>query len=230
MEIIFTKVLDSVSDFYSPKPASSFLPDWYKKTDSYLNESKGLLNNNQTSGTIKRCMPVFDALTSGYIITTYSDLYVSKNKDGELDYRISSGPFIEFHSTSQAPYAPYMNHHPYPKWINPWSIKTPKGYSCIFINPVHSSNKYFTILEGVVDTDQYRSPVNFPFVLNDTNFEGLIPAGTPMAQVIPFKRDEWKMKMGSDKDFKYQREDSLRLSSKFADRYRNMFWSRKSFR
>lgn len=230
MEIIFTKALDGVSDFYLPKPSSSFLPEWYKKTSSYMMDSKTAIQQNSTTGTIKKCIPVFDALTAGYIITTYADLHISKNNDNDIEYVLSSASLIEFHPTSQAPYAPYMNQHKYPKWINPWSIKTPKGYSCLFINPVHKANKYFTILEGIVDTDQYSAPVNFPFVLNDINFEGVIPAGTPLAQVIPFKRDEWKMKVGDEKDVLSFQENSKKLSSHFFDRYKKMFWNRKSFR
>ena len=48
----------------------------------------------------------------------------------------------------------------------------------------------FTIMDGIVDTDSYNALVNFPFFLNDWSYEGLIPAGTPMAQVIPFKRED----------------------------------------
>lgn len=230
MEIVFTKVLDFVSDHYRPVPSSKVLPEWYKKTPSTIDDINIYKMGGPTSLTIKKCIPVFDSLTSGYIIPTYSDLYISKNNLGEIEYRVSNNSFIEFHSTAQAPYAPYMNKNPYPKWINPWSISTPKGYSCLFINPVHKANNYFSILEGVVDTDFYRSPVNFPFVLNDIDFEGVIPAGTPMVQVIPFKRDEWTMKIGDEKYLKKSIDDNFKLSSKFLDRYKNLFWNRKSFK
>jgi hypothetical protein len=123
-----------------------------------------------------------------------------------------------------------MNQHPYPKWINPWSIETPKGYSCLFIPPVHGGNEYFQIAEGIVDTDRYTSPVNFPFVLKDTEFTGLIPAGTPMVQIIPFKRDSWKQELGSEINEKKSTETTRLLSSQFYDRYKKMFWTSKSFK
>jgi hypothetical protein len=228
--IIFTKVTDLVSDEFVPRPASEFLPDWYKKTDSYIGLKKDVEFNSGTVSTIKRCMPVFDALTSGYIIPTYADLWVKKNHNGDTMYITSSPIDIEFHSISQAPYHPSMNQIPYPKWNNPWAISTPKGYSCIFMPPVHSGNTLFTILEGVVDTDKYPAPVNFPFVLNDVNFEGLIPAGTPMAQIIPFKRDEWTHSFGSEKDLLKTKDTQVRLSTRFHDRYKKIFWSKKSYR
>jgi hypothetical protein len=229
-EIIFTKILKDVPDIFYPKPADRVLPEWYKKTRSYLGDYKGVDLNNPTTATVKKCMPVFDALTSGYIIETYCDLWISKTPDGAIIYSTSSNTNIEFHSTAQAPYHPVMNEHPYPKWMNPWAIRTPKGYSCLFINPVHKSNNYFTILEGVVDTDKYFAPVNFPFVLNDTNFEGLIPAGTPLAQIIPFKRESWKHKIGTEKEEYSIIENDRILRTKFFDRYKTLFWNKKEYR
>lgn len=228
--IIFTNTKsEHVSDEYFPQPASKYLPEWYKKTQTYVGNKKDITLNLQTNGTVKKCMPVFDALTSGYIIPTYCDLIVRRDEAGNIHYIPSSGIQIEFHGTEQAPYHPHMNNHSYPKWINPWSIQTPKGYSCFFIPPVHGGNEYFSILEGFVDTDKYFSPVNFPFVLKDIKFEGLIPAGTPMAQVIPVKRDSWESLIGNEKDVKKSLNTNSFLSSRFFDRYKNIFWSRKNY-
>jgi hypothetical protein len=230
-DIIFTKVIDVVSDIYSPSPTSNFLPEWYKKTSSYVgNNKKEVSPGFDTNATIKRCMPVFDVLTAGYIIPTYCDLWISKMPDGTIAYTTSSSLNISHHGIIQAPYHPNMNDHPYPKWINPWSIKTPKGYSCLFLPPVHSGNNYFTILEGLVDTDRYTSPVNFPFVLNDINFEGLIPSGTPMVQVIPIKRESWSMSFGGEKDLKSAISTEIDLSTTFFDRYKRLFWNKKVYR
>jgi len=230
-KIIFTNYGFSVSNNFYPKPASIYLPEWYKKTQTYLGNSKNIGFNGQTTGTIKKCIPVFDALTSGYIIPTHCDLIIKKEPNtGEILYIPSIDGSIEFHDIQQAPYHPYMNHHRYPKWINPWAIKTPPGYSSLFIPPVHGGNGYFTIAEGFVDTDQYMSPVNFPFVLDDVNFEGLIPAGTPMVQVIPVKREEWKSFSGSEKELLEIKEVDILLRSKFFDRYKKLFWNKKSYR
>jgi hypothetical protein len=78
-------------------------------------------------------------------------------------------------------------------------------------------------MEGVVDTDTYNAPVNFPFVLKNVNFEGLIPAGTPIAQVIPFKREEWKMQIGTEKDLEKQSDSIKGLRSKMFDSYKSQY-------
>ena len=196
--------------------------------DAYINKEKIPDVVGETTATIKRCMPVFDAITAGYIITSPADVYVSI-KDGVQHFSWPSFGLISFHPIVQAPNHPLNKEHAYPKWMNPWGIETPKGYSTLFIQPLHRES-VFTILPGIVDTDTYTSPVNFPFVVNDPNFEGLIPKGTPIAQVVPFKREGWQINIGSEKDLKKQMQIGAKLNSKFFDRYKSMFWSQKEYR
>ena len=67
-------------------------------------------------------------------------------------------------------------------------------------------------------------------VINDPEFEGLIPKGTPIAQVIPFKRESWTMQFGGDKERKEQALLAAQLSTKFFDRYKNMFRKDKTYK
>lgn len=198
-----------------------YIPEWYKKMEASFSKKR----TPESMFSIKKCIPVLDAITSGYIIVSPCDVYVSF-KDGEPHY---SSPIniIEFHPRKQAYKHPLSNDFKFPKWINPWAIKTPKGYSCMFIPPMHNPNDYFTILEGVVDTDTYSAAVNFPFVLKDPIKDFMIPAGTPIAQVIPFKRDNWYSEISEDKDS--SKKVAIYLNSQFFDRYKRLFWNRKSY-
>jgi hypothetical protein len=215
-------------DLEQPQPASAFIPDWYKNVESYIGGKKETDGNGGTKATIKRCMPVFDAITSGYIITSPADVMVSV-KEGHQFFEWANFGLISFHPIEQAPEHPARKPFSYPKWNNPWAIKTPKGYSTMFIQPMHRES-VFTILPGIVDTDIYTAPVNFPFVINDPEFEGLIPKGTPIAQVIPIKRDAWKMEFGGQEELIEQNNTTIKLQTKFFDRYKTMFWSRKEYK
>ncbi len=227
-KITFTSTLD-FDDIEKPKLASTMIPDWYKDTKSYIYDKKIPTEEGITSGTIKKCIPVFDAISSGYIITSPGDVYVgTKEKTGQYFYW-SNFEIIKFHTTEQAPEHPLKKPFIYPKWMNPWSIKTPKGYSILITQPMHRDLP-FTIFPAIVDTDKYTSPINFPFVINDPEFEGLIPAGTPIAQIIPFKRDSWKMFLGNKKDLRDQFQIGIKLSSKIFDRYKTMFWEKKQYK
>lgn len=232
-----------------PKPSSTFIPEWYKSMDSYINGNKIPPTDGGTASTIKRCMPVFDSLTSGYIIVSNIDVWVSQvpqipeenRSDENLDeskfptqpaFQWASQEAIAFHPIMQAPDHPNRGNHnlSYPKWVNPWGIKTPKGYSTLFIQPFHRES-VFTILPAIVDTDNYYAPVNFPFVLNEADkFEGLIPAGTPIAQAIPFKRESWKMEMGNSDDFKQQFDIARDLRTKFFDGYKTRYRQPKEYK
>ena len=226
MKITFTNT--SGADLEQPKPASRLVPDWYKNTESYVNKERKPLGDGSTSATIKRCVPVFDAKTAGYIIESPADVFVSIKNGGQW-FEWSDFGLIEFHPIEQAPEHPDKKPFAYPKWTNPWAIATPKGYSTLFVQPFHRES-VFTILPGIVDTDQYTPSVNFPFVINDPAFEGLIPKGTPIAQVIPFKRDSWTMELGDKKDLEAQVKVSKKLRSKFFDRYKSMFWTKKEYK
>lgn len=228
-KIIFTDTIGVEKEYY-PKPATEYLPEWYKETPSYIGEKKQILSDAGLTQTVKKCLPFFDAMTSGYIIPTYVDVYV-RNDNGEPYYSWAHYDAISFHGKQQ------FNNHPHgknfveaPKWKNPWAIKVPDGYSVLFVPPFHQPNDIFKVLDGVVDCDKYTAPTNFPFFLNDKNFEGLIPAGTPMVQVIPFKRENWKMQIGGSKETEEAFKVHKRINHKFFDKYKTMFWSRKEYK
>jgi hypothetical protein len=229
MKIIFTEMLGTNKDLYPPIPSSKLLPQWYKDLESYIGGEKKPDGNAGTTATAKKCIPVFDAITSGYLILSPADVYVSQ-KDGVPFYEWSRFELIAFHPVEQAPNHPNRNGHiEYPKWNNPWAIKTPKGYSCLFTAPKHRDNP-FTILDGIVDTDNYNTQVNFPFMLNDINFEGMIPAGTPIAQVIPFKRDSFELEIGEYSEVQLANKTLNKVKTKFFDSYKTQFWAKKEYK
>jgi hypothetical protein len=59
-------------------------------------------------------------------------------------------------------------------------------------------------------------------------FEGIIEKGTPMFQIIPFKRDEWKATYSerSEEESFYEQE---RFYSKIVSRYGRSYRTKKSF-
>jgi hypothetical protein len=230
-EIVFTNILGY--DFYPPKPAKNAIPEWYKNTSPYIDSSKIIDKEGGTTSTIKKCMPVFDAITSGYVLYTQVDVQVTQKKEnGELfkEFKWPSQNPIDFHPISQASLHPKRNEYSYFKWINPYLVTTPAGYSTLFLPPLHNPNSIFTILEGIVDTDIFKSPVSLPFTFNNQDWEGIIPAGTPMAQVIPIKRDIWQHSFGSKKEIKEMEIITAKLRSVFFNKYKNLFWQKKEYK
>lgn len=225
MKITFTNT--APYDLDLPKPASKYLPEWYKSMESYLEKQRKPTGLGETSGTIKRCIPVFDVMTAGFIIESLADVFVSL-RNNKPWFEWSDLDLISFHRNEQADKHPQNTGFDFPKWRNYWGIETPKGYSCLFVPPFHREST-FQILPGLVDTDKYTNPVNFPFTMNNPKFEGLIPKGTPIAQVIPFKRDSWKSQKGKFKNLELIKHNENMLKSEFFDKYKKMFWMKKDF-
>lgn len=225
-EIVFINT-SGFMDLEQPISATTLLPEWYKEHPSYLdNNKKYVYSDKTTSSTIKKCLPIFDAMTSGYLIPLPADVWVSIKDDKQ--FFTSNMDVIEKHTKEQIVNYPISSNYDYPKIKNYWGIKTPKGYSTLFVQPMHRDST-FTIIPGIVDTDKYVSPVNFPMVINDPNFQGLIPKGTPVAQAIPFKRDDWQMKFGGIEDFKEHNNVTIKLKTVFFEGYKNMFRTVKKY-
>ena len=119
------------------------------------------------------------------------------------------------------------------KILSPWLIKTPPGYSCLFVPPLNHSNLPFRPLSGVVDTDKYSElPINFPSIpkkFPEKQKIKVIPVGTPIVMIIPFKRESWKMWSGFYLE-KLHRKTTDLLGSEWIDKYKKMFWQKKNFK
>jgi hypothetical protein len=225
----FEKKIENLDDKYNPVPTKSMIPEWYKETASYISDNRIVAGDkDRTSSTIKKCVPIFDSLTCGYLLLTPTDIFV-ENRDGQPFYRWPNFEIIGFHTIEQASLYPSAEKYlSLPKLMNQFYIKTPKGYSTLFIPPMHRDN-VIQILPAIVDTDLYHNEINFPFVLNSHNFEGLIPAGTPFAQLIPIKRKSFKMKIGNYGLTKIANKQRFHLFSTFQGYYRNNIWKRKQY-
>jgi hypothetical protein len=190
-----------------PKPAIKCLPDWFKVIPPSIEGERD--NFGSPSMTAKKCFPMIDAMSLGYIIPLSGDLHVITNDDCSKVEIFNPPQFkiAEFHSIKQVGghSAPGFPAEPI-KFINHWVIKTAPGWSTLFIPPMNHFNPNFTCLGGLVDTDNYPKEVNFPAIWHTNNFDNVIPAGTPLVTAIPIKRDSFpkkpKIKKMSKKEFK----------------------------
>ena len=118
------------------------------------------------------------------------------------------------------------------KILNTWKIKTPKGYSCLFVPPLNNSDDRFSIIPGIVDTDTFPNEINFPIIINGDKYPILdttIKKGTPYVQVIPFKRDCWKMKFKPRKQKEIQ-NTNIFYGLKLLNTYKEKYWIKKNFK
>ncbi len=217
--------------FDKPVSASKIIPEWYKKTNKNIGNVFSVGENGNALQTIKACMPVFDIMTAGYFITMPADAYFEKiDNEYKIFWSTDLLSLIESHSITQ--YENIMipdeyNNQVY-KFVQPWIIKTPPGYSCLFISPTYRNDLPFHTLSAIVDTDKHPVPVNFPFFLKK-DFSGMIEYGTPIVQVIPFKRESWNSEFSFDSNMKYENEWQ-RAKIKISNRYKTFFRTVKTWK
>jgi hypothetical protein len=213
-----------------PLPAKNFIPDWYKKLPRKMNKDLlWIMPNGGGNLTIKACVPTLDALTSGYMITLSADIYVTQ--DPRYDGRIlwnSTRSIVSHHTELQyGDMVPPEGYERNPfKWNTDWIIRTPRKYSLLFIHPHYRFDLPFITLPGLVDTDKYGIALNLPFFLKE-GFEGLIPKGTPIAQVIPIKRERWiHSLLNYGKVGKYNRD---KIRDTLEREYKKTNWEKKEY-
>jgi hypothetical protein len=176
-----------------PVPASELLPQWWKDMPAFSTGKFDL--EPYSTVTAKKCFPLLDGLTSGYILKLWSDIFVTKDAQGIQSVKWAvSQPVIDSWSFQQSLLyeIPDGFSKGVYKYYHGWIIETPKNYSCLVIHPIGYQNLPIRAITGVVDTDRLKTHMTAPFVIRE-DFEGIIPKGTPMAQIIPFKRDSWEM-------------------------------------
>lgn len=178
-----------------PVPASLGIPDWLKAMPAQAFSAVSMRDEE----TVKRCPPFIDAMTSGFLIPLICDLKVDNGSitwesdlppGGAIEFPRSP---IGFHDVSQVLGSPLFEPDRLViKFHNLWSIEAPAGYSLLFTHPLNRFDLPFTTLSGIIDCDRYHdSRIHFPAHWHDVNFTGVLPRGTPIAQCIPVKRDNW---------------------------------------
>jgi|SRR6056300_691881 hypothetical protein len=216
-----------------PLPSKKLIPDWFKKIPP----------NNKNDLTVKKCVPFIDAMGAGYTILSHMDIYIYQTTDKqvriwtpdkELEELSKRWPPIETHPGRQFPGSP-MTGYTVLKFMSPWIVETPPEYSTLFLPPINRLEIPLVPLVGLVDTDSYYNNVNIPFIhtaLEPDEKKHMIPAGTPICQVIPFKRDEWKAEYTwtEQEQIDKQQEERKKITKERLDWYKNHAHQKKIFK
>lgn len=169
-----------------PARAAKILPTWFKQLPGI---DKAHLTATNDGLTVKRCMPFLDAMSSGWILPLAATVRLEIRDDGTT---VTGGwnfdrEMVSNHGPGQVAGNPYEPRPPM-KFHNYWSIRTAKGWSCLFLPPLNRPDPLVQVLAGVVDTDSYPAPINFPFVATAADGVYTLEKGMPLVQVIPFRR------------------------------------------
>lgn len=212
-----------------PVPARTYMPDWFKNLKQYTKDFVELTEGEFNGKTAKRCPPILDTLTTGWIIPLQTTVTVKTNHDCSwFQWSQSKIPAFEAHGTEQIDGHPMLPRPPI-KALNQWHIKTPPGWSTLFVAPLNRDNDIFQAIPGIVDTDKFTENINFPgfFVKPDMNED--LKAGFPVVQAIPFKRGMDKKAIVRSRTEK-EEAVMLKKNNKYGNvqgLYRDKWWVKK---
>jgi hypothetical protein len=214
-----------------PQPSKRYIPEWFKSMPIEVKK------NNQLGSdyTAKKCMPFIDSLTSGYTQELACDVYVDCNTEDDdpiINYNWS-GEFRPLSTRKESEGSSNsMPHFPgYYKaefhWNTFWEPKTPSGYSTFYFHPANRFDLPFITHNGIIDTDKWPLTGPLPFVIKK-GFSGLIPAGTPIYQMLFIKRDIWNSEQSKYDEF-YNKKLSYSVRRFMSEGYKKQIWSRKEY-
>lgn len=210
----------------APYRAGKYMPGWYKNLPGKIDGIDKIEHS-----TIKRCPPVLEAMTAGWIIPLAADVEFKTNADASgIEWKsLFYKPMVENHQPAQVKGHPDLPKPPL-KFMNYWLIKVPPGYNLLFMPPMNRADSRFTCFSGIV-RGEYFEYINFPFFFHKKDFVGVIDAGTPLVQVIPYKRDSFLDEAITDfmtEDDKETLALTRRQRQSHPSHYRDNIWKRQN--
>ena len=180
-----------------PVAARAALPEWLRAMPaSAFSELHG-----QEIRTVKQCPPFVDAMAHGFLIPLPCDVTVH---DGRFSWVWDLPPLsieahprspLSFHVPAQVTGTPFHDAgRVVIKFNSFWTIELDSGYSLFATHPVNRADLPFRLLTGVVDSDRFNDVgILFPAMWTDPHFDGVLPAGTPIAQCFPVSRESLEL-------------------------------------
>lgn len=219
-----------------PYPASKNIPDWWRNETPYLESEENplgkkiIVEEGSSNASFKKCTPMLDAITSGYLIPLWADAQV-RWIDGSprVTWRTKTPLFsLNGPSSGRVQPPPGYSEHVF-KYLNTWMPKTPPGYSVLITSPFGHRGLPFHAIPAIIDSDKSTLDIVPPMWLKE-GFEGIIEKGTPMFQVTPFKRDNWESEFSyiTQNEFEVIQEKNFR--STIVGHYIKNVWSKKGYK
>jgi len=155
----------------------------------------------------KRCPGIMDIIFYGYIIPSWSDISILVKDENIVSVQFSDRATFFWLWQNERISNINKNSHWCPGFLkieSPWQVKTTKNTSVIYDRLPYKNDKIFEASSALSDTHvEHQSHI----FLNITKKEGhyLIPAGTPLMQILPIKTSSFEM-VFEKKEFQHPRK------------------------
>jgi hypothetical protein len=182
-----------------PGPIVKTLPDWYRNADWFVpDRATGKPAEAPDGGgkmpTWKACPAILDVMGTGYTYKTPCDIEFAEDTSGDIHARVLDTRYenvLQDREPMPQFFHPRGYHQKHFAWWPDWAVELPEGYSALYTHPIDRFELPFLTMSRIVDNDKVHLPGTMPFFMFK-GVRGILPAGTPYAQIIPFKRDHWE--------------------------------------
>lgn len=246
--IYFESMTPYFSDIIKkPSPSIYSVPKEWKNLPKVIDHSENVLSAGNimadilpdlTSKTRRMCPAINDSFNFGYVIYCPVDIFIDSTDENSLIVQEAidisppniysmAHPIIEQKEVIDYAKSDFYHDHLL-KIFTTFSVRTDPGYSCWFTAPISHPNLAVRAIDGIVDTDVFPADHPIPFLVKK-NFKSILPAGTPILQIIPFKREDFYMVDDCTFDFNEAEKRTVKIKSMFKNSYKKNFWKRKKF-
>jgi len=223
-----------------PGPAVKTLPDWYTNAEWFVQDPATgkpaeAPNGGGRMPTWKACPAVLDIMSTGYVYKTPCDIEFSEDAAGNIHGKVLDAQHRNFLQERDAmpqfphPLGYYVKHF---AWWADWAVELPEGYSALYTHPLNRYELPFLTTSGIVDNDKVHLPGTMPFFWLK-GVRGILPAGTPYAQIIPFKREHWESEIDvslSEEQIKAKKRANLaKYRQPDGGVYQREVWERRKY-
>lgn len=174
-------------DKSKPRESKYFYPEWWKKIPSKMGD--GVIPHTRT---VKMCPSFADIYNEGFVIVAPCDIVLRYHEQSQLwEWETSMSQIkIEVHGNNQ-----FVN------WVDgnvksifklplPYAVFLPKGYNLRQVPLIYNYNPDWHVAYGVYRADQVPE-LTIQIMYTSDKKEILIKQGTPLCQMIPYKREKF---------------------------------------
>lgn len=197
--IVFFSSVPGLAETFPIKPAKEVIPKW-----AYVARADYVKNKNRKDNHIYQCPGIFEALSTGYIISAWHDFELETD-GSNFRYTLPDQQVIDLLErdpiTQQGWNSDVAKFIPKPSWSvksilklnTPWHVLAPRGVKFLMMPLPYPDDYDFQSCIGILD----------PGVSTELNIQGwfnnlspgphLIKAGTPLAQLIPITESTYEV-------------------------------------
>ncbi len=224
-----------------PVPAVKTIPEWYRKAlrfvpDQTTGKPMELPDGGGKIPTYKACPALFDVIGTGYVYRTPCDIEFTEDRAGVIHARVLDEQYKEF-LWEREPLPQFVSpagyHQKHFAWWPDWAVELPEGYSALYMHPPNRFELPFLTTSGIVDNDKVFMPGTMPFFFLK-GMSGILPAGTPYSQILPFRRENWESAFdvsitAAEQGAKYRRNAEF-FRQPDGGVYWNSVWERRTYK